>query len=62
MLEYTKLVLQKVSFDKSLFAKELKKSLQWLKSNEVMVLQAWALSTFAAYSDIIKEVFEKVNY
>ncbi|OFY26510.1 MAG: hypothetical protein A2275_10925 [Bacteroidetes bacterium RIFOXYA12_FULL_35_11] len=62
MLEYTKLVLQKVSFDKSLFAKELKKSLQWLKDNEVKVLQTWALSTFAVYSDIIKEVFENINY
>ena len=32
MLEYTKLILRKVSFSRELFGKELKKSTKWLKN------------------------------
>ena len=35
MLEFCKTVLVKVSFDKALFAKELKKSVRWLKKSEI---------------------------
>lgn len=55
------MVLQKVSFDKNLFARELKKSLQWLHTNEVAALQAWLFVSFAMYSDVIKDVFENVK-
>ena len=34
MFEYTKEILMKVSFDKVLFKKELKKAVKWLKSEE----------------------------
>ncbi len=61
MLEYTKMVLQKVSFDKNLFTKELKKSLQWLHTGEAIALQTWLIASFAMYSDVIKDVFEKVK-
>ncbi|MBI5217600.1 MAG: hypothetical protein HY958_01545 [Bacteroidia bacterium] len=61
MLEYTKMVLQKVSFDKFLFANELKKSLKWLQSSEILALHAWAIATFAMYSDVIKDVFDKMK-
>jgi len=59
MLELSKKILEKVSFDKKLFRKELKKSLNWLKPNEQVLLKTWCLATFgAAYSELITEVFE----
>jgi hypothetical protein len=59
MLKYTKTVLQKVSFNKDLFKKELQKSLRWLKKDEVMVLQTWCVLTFGSiYMDVITEVFK----
>ncbi|MAX80754.1 MAG: hypothetical protein CL843_11355 [Crocinitomicaceae bacterium] len=58
MLEMTKLVLRKVSFDRVLFKKELVKATKWLKKDELLVLQAWCLITFAGkYDDLIIEVF-----
>lgn len=61
MLEMSKLVLQKVSFDKTLFRKELIKTRNWLKKDEVMMLKAWALITFAGkYDDLILEVLGSV--
>ncbi len=61
MLEMSKLVLQKVSFDRSLFKKELIKTRNWLKRDEVLVLKAWALVTFAGkYDDLILEVLGTV--
>ncbi len=41
MLEYTKTVLKKVSFDSVLFCKELKKSLRILLPEEVEELKKW---------------------
>ena len=58
MLEYTKLILRKVSFSRELFGKELKKSIKWLKKEEVLALQAWCLLTFGdKYGDIIHQTF-----
>ena len=57
MLEMTKLVLKKVSFDKELFKKELVKAKGWLKKDELLVLKTWCLATFAGtYDEIILEV------
>ncbi len=59
MLELSKQILQKVSFDKKLFKKELLKSVRWIKPQEQLLLKAWCLATFGAkYLDIIHEVFE----
>ncbi|NUM49680.1 MAG: hypothetical protein HUU48_01070 [Flavobacteriales bacterium] len=58
MFELSKQVLTKVSFDKTLFKKELKKSLKWLKKEEAMLLKIWCLTTFVQYSDTIREVYE----
>lgn len=59
MLKYTKTVLQKVSFNKDLFKKELQKSLRWLRKDEVRVLQTWCVLTFGSiYMDVINEVFK----
>jgi len=41
MLEYCKIVLKKVSFNKRLFFKEYRKSRQWLKPQEVSELKDW---------------------
>ena len=58
MLEYTKLILRKVSFNKDLFRKELKKSIKWLKKDEILLLQAWCVITFGdIYDDVIRESF-----
>ena len=41
MLDYTKTVLQKVSFDAKLFAKEVKKAVSRLLPNEIEELKIW---------------------
>jgi hypothetical protein len=58
MLEYTKSLLQKVSFDRGLFLKELKKSVDWLDQEDRRRLRSWSLTTFYhLYGKDIKEVF-----
>lgn len=59
MLEFSKTILSKMSFDKFLFKKELKKSLKWLKPNEKLVLKVWVLAQFGhMYKDVIQDVFD----
>ncbi|NHF59489.1 hypothetical protein FK220_009065 [Flavobacteriaceae bacterium TP-CH-4] len=41
MLEYTKTVLQKVSFDTKLFCKEVKKAIERLLPEELEELKRW---------------------
>jgi hypothetical protein len=61
MLEYTKLILRKVSFSRELFKKELKKSIKWLKKEEILLLQSWCLITFGdIYGDVIQESFKQL--
>tara|TARA_B100000401_G_C52801150_1_gene718672 strand:- start:1465 stop:1647 length:183 start_codon:yes stop_codon:yes gene_type:complete len=40
-LEYTKYILEKVSFDIELLKKEYKKSLKILKRDEILQLNSW---------------------
>ena len=40
-LEYTKYILEKVSFDVELLKKEYKKSLKILKRDEILQLNSW---------------------
>ena len=61
MLEFTKKILSKVSFDKALFKKELSKSARWLSKQEVLTLKIWALSTFSQYKNTILEVFDQIS-
>ncbi|MBW6460345.1 MAG: hypothetical protein K0B08_07195 [Bacteroidales bacterium] len=59
MLEYTKIILQKVSFSPALFSKELRKSLNWLQQDEIPDLMTWCFRTFGdIYDDIIRETFQ----
>ncbi|CAN5628376.1 hypothetical protein BH11BAC1_BH11BAC1_27600 [soil metagenome] len=61
MFEYTKQILTKVSFDKNLFRKELTKAMQILKKDERRLLKIWCVATFAAYSDVMLDVFRKFH-
>jgi hypothetical protein len=60
MMELSKQVLEKVSFDSRLFKKELVKARRWLGQHDQLLLKAWCLATFGhQYKDIILEVFQK---
>ncbi len=60
MLEYMKIVLEKVSFNRDLFKKELEKSRKLLKEDEIELLHNWCRISFTEkYPDIIGEVFER---
>jgi hypothetical protein len=62
MLEYTKTVLQKVSFNRELFSKELRKAFKWLQKEELVMLQAWCILMFSdQYHDVISEVFRNLS-
>jgi hypothetical protein len=61
MFEYSKEILTKVSFDRNLFNKELKKAITWLKKDERKLLMMWCLATFGnRYGDIILAAFRQV--
>ncbi len=61
MLEFSKKILSKVSFDKILFKKELSKCIKWLSKKEVLNLKIWALTAFAQYKNTILEVFDQIS-
>ena len=61
MLEFSKKILSKVSFDKTLFRKELQKSTRWLNKKDVITLKIWALTTFSQYKNTILEVFDQLS-
>lgn len=58
MLEYCKTILEKVSFNKELFEKELKKSLSFITEEERAGLICWCRSKFGADSS----AFEHFSY
>ncbi|HTA83858.1 MAG TPA: hypothetical protein VK783_13020 [Bacteroidia bacterium] len=61
MFEMSKKILERVSFDRTLFRKELTKAVRWIKPDEKLLLQVWCLSTFGhMYKDVILEVFRGV--
>ncbi|MFN0049894.1 MAG: hypothetical protein ACKVOU_12295 [Cytophagales bacterium] len=58
MLEYSKIILKKVSFDPQLFQKELQKSIHWIKKNDRKILLNWCLVEFGnRYSQTIINCF-----
>ena len=60
MLELSKNILSKVSFDKRLFRKELKKAVKWVRKDEIVLLRAWCLASFGhVYAEVILEVFDR---
>ncbi|MBN1118775.1 MAG: hypothetical protein JXA77_16305 [Bacteroidales bacterium] len=59
MLEHHKIILQRVSYDKNLFRKEIVKSFRWLKSYEIIELHQWLKKTYGRrHPEIIKDIFE----
>jgi hypothetical protein len=46
MLDYTYLILQKLSFNNDLFKKELKKCITYLNQEEVNLLRNWVENHF----------------
>ena len=49
MLEYCKMILEKVSFDMNLFRIELKKALDQLIGEEITELKKWCITRFVLY-------------
>jgi len=47
MLDYAKTILQKISFDKTLFHKELSKFMLWLSPDEANKLFGWSLNNYS---------------
>ncbi len=63
MLEYVKLILEKVSFDKKLFEKELKKGLLTLVPDEVKQLKEWCYTKFGnIYRTILNKIFNRPQF
>ncbi len=46
MLEYAYVILQKLSFDKELFRKELKKCISYLNTDETKQLEHWVQKNY----------------
>jgi hypothetical protein len=62
MLEHQKLILAKLSHDKSMFRKEIIKSFRWLKSYEIIQLHRWLRDNFRRkHADTIQEVFRLIE-
>lgn len=59
MYEMSQMILQRVSFDKTLFRKELVKAIKWLKPKERTLLYVWCLANFGMYRDVVLEVFRQ---
>jgi hypothetical protein len=58
MLDYVKTILLKVSFNKALFEKELRKALKVLTPTEVPDFRSWCYQQFARiYRKVLKRVF-----
>lgn len=50
MLDYCKVILEKVHFDQRLFQKEYRKALRWLSHEEGEYLQQWSARRFETES------------
>ncbi|GAA4433207.1 hypothetical protein GCM10023188_22390 [Pontibacter saemangeumensis] len=60
MLEYIKTILLKVSFDKMLFEKELRKAFKVLAAEELQQLKQWCYDQFSGmYLLILNKVFTR---
>ncbi|WPP48370.1 hypothetical protein [Catalinimonas niigatensis] len=57
-LDYVKLILAKVSFDQTLFKKELKKAIGILMPHEISYLKEWCYQRFGRiYASVLNECF-----
>ena len=61
MLDYVKMILLKVSFNKALFEKELRKSLKMLLPAEVPDFRTWCYQQFSRlYRKVLRRVFSEL--
>lgn len=60
MFDYTKSVLERVSFDVTLFCKELKKAIKSLLPHEMELLREW-LSNFVIEKPELKQSLNIIN-
>ncbi|MFA0963454.1 hypothetical protein AB9P05_16740 [Roseivirga sp. BDSF3-8] len=52
MLEYSKMILSKVSFSRALFQKEYRKSLNILEKSEAEALREWVQQNYLHQKDL----------
>lgn len=63
MLEYIKTILQKVSFDKNLFEKELMKAIKLLIPKELKQLRRWCYAQYGkVYRVVLNHCFARVRF
>lgn len=62
MLEYFKTILRKVSFDKFLFEKELRKAIKALVPDELLDFRDWCYDQFGKlYLAILNKQFSRIK-
>ena len=62
MIEYVKLILEKVSFESSLFEKELKKGIKALSFCDIRELKKWCYDRFGSiYRGILNRTFRRTQ-
>ncbi|MEX2593565.1 MAG: hypothetical protein WD426_12395 [Anditalea sp.] len=62
MMDYVKVILLKVSFDKKLFEKELRKGLSLLIPSEVQEFKVWCYETFSElYEPVLNKHFLRLQ-
>ncbi|MBX2844203.1 MAG: hypothetical protein KTR26_20725 [Flammeovirgaceae bacterium] len=61
MLEYSKTILEKVSFDLKLFERELVKAIDHLIGEEVKDLRIWCETNFSGHYQELSYHFVKAN-
>ena len=62
ILDYVKVILQKVSFDAKLFEKELRKAIKTLVTDEIKELRAWCSEQFGMmYNQLIEKCFSRMR-
>ena len=62
MLEYIKIILQKVSFDRRLFEKELRKAIRMLMPAEVKRLRLWCYENYSTtHLPVLNTCFPKLS-
>lgn len=59
MLEYTKMILEKVSFEPRIFRKELRKSLRYISREEYNHLKNWVKIRFGRVEKLSQVPLEK---
>ncbi|MFD1470010.1 hypothetical protein ACFQ48_17410 [Hymenobacter caeli] len=60
MLDYVKLILQKVSFNKVLFEKELRKALKTVLPAEMAAFRVWCYQQFSRlYRRVLNRAFRQ---